>query len=319
MKYLPTQRIKSNYYLHIKKDIEQMFYGVIYKPILTVMQNYRIPDLLNSVDVLMTAFDNGDLMYENGIISGKFNAKIAYELRKIGAKFDKVKRCYKLSATLMPNELRVHAAQSGRKARELHDALKEALDNTYANLEVAIPGYDVGTNKTYERMHGDIKHAVKSITVLHDLNDSQRNKILRDYTENVRTYAKNHAVEQFAKIRKMVEENALEGNRYESLQERIKHELGVSQNKANFIARQETSNFMATYHEAIYSGNGVTHYKWSARPVARPDHLALHGRIFRYDTPPITDRSDGRRNNPGCDFQCMCVDIPILGYIGAAR
>ena len=317
MKFLPAQRMKSSYFFPIEIDISRMFYGAIYKPILTIMRDYHEPanDLLNSIDVLVAAFNSGNIMYENGNISGKFNAKISYELRKIGAKFNKVKRCYTIDPINLPSALRVHAAQSARKAQELHDSIKKALDDTYDNLTVSIPGYDLDTDKVYNRMHGDVKRDLRGMVVLQDLNESQRKKILQGYTDNVRTYAKNHAIEQFKSIRKAVEENATEGNRYDSLQARIEHLLSVSRSKANFIARQETSNFMSSFHEALYSGNGVEYYKWSARPVARPDHRALNGRIFRYDTPPIVDRSTGRRGNPGQDFGCLCVDIPMLGYV----
>jgi len=320
MKFLPAQRMKSSYYLPLEMDIARMFYGAIYKPILTIMRDYHEPasDLLNSIDVLVAAFNNGDIMYDNGNISGKFNAKISYELRKIGAKFNKVKRCYTIDPINIPPALSVSASQSGRRAQELHDSIKKALDDTYDNLSVSLPGYDLNTDKAYNRMHSDAKHDLSGMVVLQDLNESQRKKILRGYTENVRTYAKNHALEQFKSIREAVERNATEGNRYDSLQARIEHLLSVSRTKANFIARQETSNFMSFFHEALYGGIGVEYYKWSARPVARPDHRALNGRIFRYDTPPIVDRSSGRTGNPGQDFNCMCVDIPMLGYVRTA-
>ncbi len=118
----------------------------------------------------------------------------------------------------------------------------------------------------------------------------------------------------------MVEGNAREGYRFDNLIGKIKKAHGVSQSKAEFLARQETALFTAKYRRERLGDIGVVNYKWSARSakLTRPDHWALHGKIFSYANPPIVDRKSGRRGNPGEDFGCLCADIPVLGRVEVA-
>jgi len=142
----------------------------------------------------------------------------------------------------------------------------------------------------------------------------QLKRAASQYKNNVQTYAKDHAKAQYRRLRETVIQNALDGHKYDTLIQRLQRELSVSNAKAAFIAKQETSNFVAQYHRTLYPEYGVTHYRWNARPTAREDHRVLNGRVFRYDTPPIVDRSTGRRGNPGEDFgPCQCWDTAILG------
>jgi SPP1 gp7 family putative phage head morphogenesis protein len=100
----------------------------------------------------------------------------------------------------------------------------------------------------------------------------------------------------------------------------IRESFGVTEKKAKFLARQETGLLMAKFKESRYTESGIHQYKWrcsagSAKHPVRPSHKVLDGRVFRWDTPPITTAPDEpqRRNNPGEDFNCRCVAIPIVG------
>ncbi|MCH8185905.1 MAG: minor capsid protein [Chloroflexi bacterium] len=122
------------------------------------------------------------------------------------------------------------------------------------------------------------------------------------------------AAEALARLRVEVDANAQQGYRAEGLADRIRNEYGVSKSRASLIARQETSNFMANYIEASSRDAGIKKYQWySARDSrTRPDHLALHGKIFSFDNPPITDTRTGARNNPMQDYRCRCRAKPVI-------
>ena len=67
------------------------------------------------------------------------------------------------------------------------------------------------------------------------------------------------------------------------------------------------------FKQAKYQQAGISKYKWSISNVrTRPDHRALNGKIFSFDDPPITNQETGDKNNPGEDFGCNCVPIPII-------
>lgn len=91
-------------------------------------------------------------------------------------------------------------------------------------------------------------------------------------------------------------------------------QYGASKAKAKFLARQETSLLMSKYQEERFKDLGITHYKWSGADDQRerPDHKLLNGKIFRFDDPPVTNRSTGAKNNPGEDFNCRCIAIAIV-------
>jgi len=86
------------------------------------------------------------------------------------------------------------------------------------------------------------------------------------------------------------------------------------------IARQETSLFVSKYREERYTGAGITEYIWSTSKDqrVRPDHAALDHQVFSWDSPPVTDRATGKRNNPGADFGCRCLALPVI-RLGASR
>ena len=55
-------------------------------------------------------------------------------------------------------------------------------------------------------------------------------------------------------------------------------------------------------------GAGITKYKWSTSRdgSVRPEHKTNNGKIFNWDRPPA------KTGNPGFDYNCRCVAIPIL-------
>ncbi len=125
---------------------------------------------------------------------------------------------------------------------------------------------------------------------------------------------KNFTDKMIVQLRDEVEQSALGGYRFEDLAKRVETRYGVAQNKARFIAQQETSLFLAKQRESRFSEVGCVEYIWSGvgDERERHDHKALNGRRFRYDDPPVVDVRTGRKANPGQDFGCRCADRPIL-------
>ena len=126
-----------------------------------------------------------------------------------------------------------------------------------------------------------------------------------------------------ADVRDTVREAARRGSRVEDLTSEIRDRFDVSQSRANLIARDQVLKANADLTVARCSEVGITRYRWSTshdeRVRGTPGgkwprglHYALDGRIFAFDDPPIVN-AEGDRANPGTDYQCRCVAIPILG------
>lgn len=103
------------------------------------------------------------------------------------------------------------------------------------------------------------------------------------------------------------------GDRVEDLADELEERVGVSASRASLIARDQTLKLNAAIAQTRMASAGVVSYTWSTSKDerVRPAHAELEGQRFRFDDPPETNDA-GDTNNPGEDFQCRCVAIPVL-------
>lgn len=91
-------------------------------------------------------------------------------------------------------------------------------------------------------------------------------------------------------------------------------EYNKAKSHAQFIARDQISKLNAQVTREQQSDAGVTEYVW--RTVAdsrvRSSHKQLNNKRFKYNDPPVVDEKTGRRANPGEDYQCRCVALPVF-------
>lgn len=85
-------------------------------------------------------------------------------------------------------------------------------------------------------------------------------------------------------------------------------------NRANLIARTESTRAATTLLEARSEYIGADQYIWHTSHDAdvREDHRILDGKAFYWRDPPIADRRSGTRANPGCIWRCRCWAEPII-------
>jgi SPP1 gp7 family putative phage head morphogenesis protein len=104
------------------------------------------------------------------------------------------------------------------------------------------------------------------------------------------------------------------GTRVEQIAKRIQEETETTASRAELIARDQVLKLNADVTEAQHAAAGITEYVWSTSSDerVRKSHKDLDGQKFEYSKPPIVDPKTGRRANPGQDYQCRCVAIPVL-------
>jgi SPP1 gp7 family putative phage head morphogenesis protein len=102
--------------------------------------------------------------------------------------------------------------------------------------------------------------------------------------------------------------------RVETIAIRIIEQTGATESRAALIARDQVLKLNAEITEQRHRGIGIEEYEWSTSSDerVREGHADLDGKRFKYSAPPVVDRKSGRKANPGMDFQCRCVAIPIL-------
>lgn len=112
----------------------------------------------------------------------------------------------------------------------------------------------------------------------------------------------------------IVMDGFVDGKSLTDIQRDIQAQYGIDKRHAAFIARDQTAKLNAAITERQQKDAGVRRYKWSTSgdERVRSDHKKLDGRVFSYDDPPVVDSRTGRRCNPGQDYNCRCVAIPVL-------
>jgi SPP1 gp7 family putative phage head morphogenesis protein len=125
----------------------------------------------------------------------------------------------------------------------------------------------------------------------------------------IRTMGRN----KVSRVRAILREHG-PGGRVEQIQRDIEAETGATPARAALIARDQVLSLNAQVTQARHEAAGITEYVWSTSrdERVRASHRALEGRTFAYADPPVVDAKSGRRENPGQDFRCRCVAVPVV-------
>lgn len=321
-------RVKPSYYAPVDKKMTQFFYDAYFAPILAVLPEADTPRIRannrnvrenSSTNALLQALSSGRVIYKDGVFSGSFNASISMNLATF-AKFDR--RTKKWYGRPTSNVLASAIMANDKRARML-DAVKKEIDALADRVDETIKTLSFGVDLPLFAMNQDVEESLP-IGVRPTLDERTAEKLLKDYTESQKLNVKNWTPDQIQRLREMVERyQTTPGN--ESLRDMIMREWGVSANKAQFLARQETSLFFSKFSMNRAASAGVRKYRWSTSHDSRvrnkfpgraknaPNHEHLDGEIFTVDGPGgIVDLKTGRRAHPGEDYNCRCAAIWVL-------
>ena len=195
---------------------------------------------------------------------------------------------------------------------------------------------------TLWKVEKEFHQSVKNITVPPVLSPERRKFIAQEYTKNMRLDIKRWVDDEIIALREKFAPSVFAGVRYEARVkdiEKFARELGKfdgirnlqesyrqSRRKAKFWARQETNLLLCKYKQARYAESQIFEYRWrcvvgsEAHPVRKRhqelNDMSLRGKTFRFDDPPVTTEPNQppRRNNPGEDFNCRCIAVPIVRF-----
>lgn len=332
MRALQPLTLKDSYYSAIEAEAMRILYDLIYKPLLQILdmtERQINRELKNSRSALRDAITNGIIWYEDGEFKGRFNSKTSSAIIRLGGVYNVKSRTYSLPRGKVPDDLKfAQTAANGRYGR-MREQMLRALDNMDPDTVDQISRAKQEYEKTLTHMDVDLRKtipheigpkidnpasAVSRITVEAKLTDEQRAIIARDWGQNLDLFIKKWSGENILKLREDIQPHIMAGGRAEGLVKVIQENYGVATRKAKFLARQETALLMAKFQETRYLDIGIQKYRWSTAHDARVrhDHHDLNGKVFRFDSPPVTNRKTGARNNPGQDYNCRCVAIPLV-------
>lgn len=104
--------------------------------------------------------------------------------------------------------------------------------------------------------------------------------------------------------------DALQTLEDEPLNRRVQKILGIGENRAKLIARDQTNKYNSSLSQVRHLAAGATNYKWvtSADERVRDLHAGLNGRKFTYGLPTTAEGGGA----PGEPIQCRCIADPIF-------
>lgn len=317
MKKLKPIIDREKYSNQIEAKIKKVLYDRIFKKLFDFLKEEMPKAALKAnagqQEALLKAIYDGKVIYEGGYILGSFNAKTSRAIREIGGTWNKLRKGYKLSTEAIPPDVKAAFAQQRSRTLMATQKINDILDE--AALEHAEIEFEDEVKVILEDLNSQFqKTAAKELEIPMEMTKRMAEELKTDYFTNLNLYIKKWQDEQIFRLRKQVSENTVQGFRASNLVQAIRAEYGVSENKARFLARNETSILISKYREQNYKKSGVRKYQWSSSldSRVRHDHKMLHGKIFSWDNPPIVDQSSGRRAHPGEDYLCRCVAIPLL-------
>ncbi len=314
MRQLTPLHVRDKYFDPIEKEIQRVFNILIYQKLVKLLREMVPIELLNTDSDLLRAIRLGQVWYHDGAFSGRFTGKISQDLRRLGATYHKQTSSFVLPLEKLPVDVRFAQAEADDRLDKIRKEMIDTLNNIDIDTVSQLSDADRQYSRTVEWIDQDFKKAAQSLTIVPTLTAAQREIISKEWGQNLDLYIKGWAGENILKLREQVEQNAFSGRRAEGLAKIIETNYGTSKSKAKFLARQETALLMSKFQETRYADIGITKYRWSTShdERVRPDHAALNGKIFDFSQPPVTNKKTGAHNNPGEDFNCRCIAVPIV-------
>ena len=328
MQKVQPLKLKDKFFLGIEKELKEYFYRLIYAPLyydvadeigedwLDVKNDKREPLTSDLQAHLLKKLTTGRIQYVDGRFYGEFDSKSTRAIKRLGGVWDIKHHFFHLPEKKLTDNVRIAIGTAYSKFERVHGKIIQRLDD----LERAIEKGDIkifdprgAIGKSVSEMDKELTKTIKPLLVSPKMSDNLAQFIMDKYGNDLEKYIKDWNLESIQRLRKRVSANAFSGYRASSLVDEIVSDYGVSERKAKFLARQETSLILSTFREGRYKEAGIEEYEWSTAGDSRvrPIHEHLNGKIFTWDSPPIIDEY-GHKGHPGTAFGCRCVAIPCI-------
>ena len=313
----------------LQSDIERLLYTLFFAPLLKELAEKKDNSIFNK-SALIRAIERGSISYHNGAFVGERNASISKELKAMGATFNSLRKAWVIPLHNLPLNVRSAVGKATQKAAERERSLSAMLTEMQALYRKIIPKFSFQnqSRETLQQMAAEVRRTIPAELALQPkLDAAQQEKLNDDYTSNVRLSIVDFLDDEVERFRKNLLPNIKAGISRIEVQRHIAHRLGVSRERAKFIARQETALFTSKIKEIQYKSSGIEKFRWKAIGGSRGDgrtresHMHAHGHEFYFDK----DRNDkgiskpvngkGVTVNPGEDFGCRCQAVPIIESI----
>jgi SPP1 gp7 family putative phage head morphogenesis protein len=132
---------------------------------------------------------------------------------------------------------------------------------------------------------------------------------IKGFVVNNTELIKNVSEDYFKRVQNEVFTGARQGLRAEEIQKSIVETAeGVSESRAQLIARDQVNKFNGNLTELRQKSAGISRYIWrtSKDDRVRESHADKEGETFSWDDPPADT------GHPGEDINCRCYAEPVI-------
>lgn len=309
----------------IGEELMDYFNEKVFHKLLEIIE--KETELLNEatstdIELVRRALYRGKIFYKKGYIHSRnstYNASLSQALKKLGATYNANKKAFSFNITdpalgTIAADVALISERQKDKIRAIEYILLNLSDEDLTFTPKTIKPFLVELTLRSEKQLDSIKKWTEG-----DLEP-----YLQTYVDNVNRSIEKLKIDEIEKLRTKLAKTVQSGQvDNETLKNIINYEMGISERRADFIAKQESNLIKAqiTAKKAIEAG--VDKYLWMtqndervrpATPAQQKEgwnHRYLHGKMCSFSNPPITNFITGARANPSEDYGCRCYPILI--------
>lgn len=208
---------------------------------------------------------------------------------------------------------RMDAKDDGKRLNEMFDRISERVYKEWDPNRLTKLAKKIAT-RTSDLQKAELGKALSSQIGIDPTialgGDRQR---IRDFTAENVALIKSIPQQYLDRVEATVTRGVSSGQRHEQIAEQIAEDYGVSQRRAELIARDQTLSFYGSLNAARQQALGVDKYIW--RSVSdervRNSHSDFDGNTYSWDDPP-GDGSAQEGTHPATAINCRCFADPIL-------
>lgn len=231
-------------------------------------------------------------------------------------------RLYPRLPELLGEHADAHADAHPRSVNRVLQQITEAFDRAYPQRRLERMARDIA-GQTSEHQRGQLQRQLKAAlgvdleTIADTGVGSATRLFIAQNVALVRTVPRDY----FADVEAQVLEALRTGQRHEQLAETLEERLGVAEDRAALIARDQVLSFQADLNRLRQESLGITRYRWRTGndERVREKHAERDfdtgdppGQIFDWDDGPGDPTDPGDGQNPGDGINCRCWGEGVL-------
>lgn len=259
----------------------------------------------------------GTPLNPNAAIEARYYAEMAKLIDRMTAETSR-----KIMALFKREPAQEYFAQDisvASQARVLTNALKDKFYQIFnlASRPMAERMTDEEDDSSAASLKASLKQLSGGLTLRTDLLTGDLKQVLNaTITENV-GLIRSIATQYLDGVQGAVMRSITTGNGLADLVPYLKNHDGITLRRARIIARDQTRKAFSNINSERMKKIGITEYEWlhsAGGQKPRKLHVAMSGKIYSLEKPPVIDQKTGQRGKPGDLINCRCRMVPVIRF-----